>query len=293
MKIELGQKIIDKIRGKKKKVINIQPQLPSDCERIQIDSKTNAIRYYVYDYQNIANTIVNDKKVLFIDIGANEAQSARYAYKFFKNVTVVSYEPLKSCLHFLDEVKEEHPDYIYKDIALSKEVGTITIKENVAISGLSSSLDIKSDYPYFDAENKYKQSEVINHEVKTSTITEEAKWWKTFDTDLKILKIDTQGTELEILKAAGGGNLLKEGFIDILMIEIITADKYVGQGNYIDTINFLNECGFEIYNIKPGFRTYKNNPIAPEGLSYGMGDEYDFTYIHKNTLSKLKKNNEI
>ena len=89
MKIELGQKIIDKIRGKKKKVINIQPQLPSDCERIQIDSKTNAIRYYVYDYQNIANTIVNDKKVLFIDIGANEAQSARYAYKFFKNVTVV------------------------------------------------------------------------------------------------------------------------------------------------------------------------------------------------------------
>ena len=88
------------------------------------------------------------------------------------------------------ELNTNFDRFLYKDIALSKEVGTITIKENVAISGLSSSLDIKSDYPYFDAENKYKQSEVINHEVKTSTITEEAKWWKTFDTDLKILKID-------------------------------------------------------------------------------------------------------
>ena len=282
MHLKLGQKIIDKIRGKSPSRNIMKVQLPSSCEKLLIDGDTPTIRYYVYDYENLANTLVKDKKTLFIDIGANEGQSVKSAYHFFNNVKVISYEPLKSCLHFLNDCKKKHHNYEYKNVAISNEVGEIEIKEN-KVSGLSSILDINKQYlPY--SENH--SNDIINvTKVNTTTIIEEAKSWNLNSYDLKILKLDTQGTELSILKAAT--DFLKVGNIDVVMIEIITCNKYEGQGYYMDTLKFMNECGFEIFNIKPGFRTKDNKAVAPEGLSYGMADEYDFTYIHKNTLNKI------
>lgn len=53
-------------------------------DNVVIDKCMNTVRYYCYDYENIASTIIRGKKsVLFIDIGANKGQSARLAYKFF------------------------------------------------------------------------------------------------------------------------------------------------------------------------------------------------------------------
>lgn len=194
MHFKLGQQIIDKIRGKKK----TQHILPSDCEIVQVEG-VDIIRYYVYDFQNIANTIGKDKKILFIDIGANEGQSARYAYHFFDDVQVISYEPLMSCQKFLAPIKEKHPSYIYKNLAISDHIGTITIKES-NISGLSSCLDFNTAYLPYQIDNA--SAIVQEHEVECSTIQKEAEEWHLNNYDLRILKLDTQGTELAILKAA-------------------------------------------------------------------------------------------
>ncbi len=281
MRLKLGQKILDSFRGKKGVR---QSNLPSDCEILEIDG-VNTIRYYVYDYENLADTVAKNKSVLFIDIGANEGQSAHYAYHYFRDVQVISYEPLKSCLHFLEEIKQKHPNYVYKNIALAAEGGTIDILENKGVSGLSSIYPLNNNYIYYGNTNDDLQAVIVKTEAHT--INDEISYWNSFNKDLKILKIDTQGSELSILKS--GEHYLKEGNIDIIMIEIITSNKYVGQAYYMDTINFIQSCGFEIFNIKPGYRIWNGVGIAPEGLSHGLADEFDFTFIHKKAKDLLVK----
>lgn len=193
---------------------------------------------------------------------------------------MISYEPLVSCMPSLAEVKAMYPDYEYYNCALSDNSYGIIIKEIAGEAGLSSSLDINKNYTYFG--KNLDTSVKSSYKVPSTTISEEMKIWNQHKKDCRILKIDTQGTELSILK--NGEELLKAGYFDVLMIEIMTIEKYKYSPPYLEILKFLDTCGFVIYNIHPIYREFKGKYSPVEILSYGQTTEFDFTFIHK-TLS--------
>lgn len=248
-----------------------------DCY-IRIDPEFSIHKYFYHNYLNLKNTLAKDKSVLFVDIGANHGQSAKLAFYTFNNVKVISYEPLKSCLPLLEKVKLLHPDYEYHNKAMSSRAGSIKINEYTnGMNGLSSSLPLKKGVYYFGKSDLLP----ITQDIPATTISMEKKLWEQYPKDVSILKIDTQGTELSILDE--GRDILKSGYFDALMVEIITVDKYEGQGKYIDLLTFLHNCGFIIFNISVGYREWKNIPAAYN--EYGFANEYDFVFVHQNSMS--------
>lgn len=282
MRFKLGQKIIDKLRNKKCNNITY----PSGCDVVKIDEEYEATRWYTYDYENIKDTIIKDESVLFIDIGANNGQSARCAYHFWgggNNIQCISYEPLPCCIPYLERVKQKYPNYIYKNIAINDKSEKIVFNEIVVgkVTGLSSALPLEKDsYAYSNTDMKNITTRQL--EVNSITIKDEIQFWDSFNCSKKILKIDTQGTELKILQQ--GTEYLKAGNIDVIMIEIMVKDKYQNQCSYIDTISFLNDCGFLVYDIRAIYRERDGVCVGADGFAYGRASEYDFTFVHKKVL---------
>lgn len=256
---------------------------------IKVDEVESVRKQFIIDYVHLSK-ILKDKSTLFIDIGANIGQSARYGYKYFNDVKILSYEPLKSCIPHLDKLKELYPEHQYENCAMGETEGSLTIKEADTNSGFSSVLDLKDDYKYLSPE---VQTNIINsYEVPSTTILKEKEEkWDKISKDVRVMKIDTQGTESKILKPAK--EILKDGYIDVLMIEIMTINKYNGQGNYADTLKFLDECGYVLYNITPIYKEHLGKVVDIAGYKLAQSNEFDFLFIHKNLEKKLKEEGRV
>jgi len=59
-----------------------------------------------------------------------------------------------------------------------------------------------------------------------------------------LLKIDTQGTELEVLK--GASNLLSNSAIDVIELELIVADAYESASGTFEVLAFLDSYGYRL-----------------------------------------------
>ena len=260
-------------------------KLPSMNDRVYIGKDYCPTRHATWDYECLAATIIKDRSTLFIDVGANKGQSVMLAYKYINNVNVLSYEPLKSCCDpYLKGLTYVYPGFRYKNIAMSSSDDPIIIQEIKQFSGLSSSLKIKEDYKYFQESINTNVKEF--HEVQSTTLTKEQREWDTYNAEIRMLKIDTQGTELRILKEAP--NLLRSGYFDIVKIEVMMIEKYEKSDNYLDVLNFMNECGYIIYNIVSVYRDLNGTHVPVLSLEYGHNNEYDITFVHKERYVKMQ-----
>ena len=65
-----------------------------------------------------------------------------------------------------------------------------------------------------------------------------------------MLKIDTQGSEGDILKS--GSELL--GQFKLIQVELSIQKLYTNQNMWIDIIEYLREKNFDVWNIIPGYK---------------------------------------
>ena len=257
-------------------------------QKIQVDKDFRECRLHLHSYANLANTIAKDKKVLFVDIGGNEAQSARIANKFFPNCRIISYEPLKSCINILKSYSRDHDNFQFFNVAMSDTKGNVKIYEN-RLSGLSSMLELDKTYKYFPNIGLDTQIYQI-YEVPTTTILDEVSMWDSTVFgwgETKILKIDTQGTELKILMPAK--QLLEDGYFDAVVIEVMTKQKYIGQQNWTETMRFFDDCSFEVFSILSVCRDNRDISVSPWSFDYGQDTEFDFVFVHKNRIREYNK----
>jgi hypothetical protein len=94
--------------------------------------------------------------------------------------------------------------------------------------------------------------------------------------ELIVLKIDTQGYELEVLK--GATSLLRSDRVAVVVLELMVKEKYDGQGSIDEVIRFLRDLGYEIYDIARGCREVT-----------GQVSEYDFVFCHNKYLADGEK----
>ena len=221
------------------------------------------------------------KKIICFDVGANEGQTILEISKNFPGSIIHSFEPQKSCETKLEYFKNKiKKSKIYINIVACGEKNINKIFYAHDSSNLSSFLKINTKSKFLlkmkQLSKKKKYLESINNPIKVRQITlsDYIKNKKVRTIDL--LKIDTQGYELNVLKGIKKQDLFK---IKIILLEVNFWDYYEKMTSFYEIEKILGR-NFKFWDIS---FIYKN----PKYLST---DYVDAVYINKFFYDKLKKN---
>jgi FkbM family methyltransferase len=190
-------------------------------------------------FDNIYKKNFNSNIIIF-DVGANTGQSIRRFSSIFPKSIIHSFEPIKVCY---EKICLNYPssNFIKNNFALSDKIQNKKFFFN-KFSPSSSFLQLKKKYSKL--EKGFKQNNFI---TKTMTLDAYVNFHKIKKID--ILKIDTQGHELMVLK--GGKNVLKNFTVNFIEIELIFADLYKNKTPYLYELDFfLNKNNFGFYSIE-------------------------------------------
>ena len=170
----------------------------------------------VDDFINMLCFLTNQSKVNLIDIGANIGGFTNDFLRFYPNTDeVFCFEPL----HKLKEVIKKN-NASHKNITIhSCALGSKTEKMNIHFP--VSNTTHASFYEYNDQSSKfYNDENLVSSQVDVHRLDEFIHHFK-FSSPL-IIKIDTQGHEVEVIK--GGMNTLK--LADLVLIECSFVPEY-------------------------------------------------------------------
>jgi FkbM family methyltransferase len=201
-------------------------------------------------YNNFFNNLIKEKDLLILDVGANDGWFAKVVFRYAPSFKVISFEPLKSMLPFLEKIKTSNKNYSFENIGLGKAEGTSLIKEYFT-TGLSSLKKINSEYKY----NVINFNQEVKNEYQINIFTLDDYIIKNMINSDLCLKIDTQGYEMEVLE--GAIKLFESKKIKFVLIELMTIEKYEGAKLYNDIIYFLEDFGFRLCDIHTSY--YENN----------------------------------
>ena len=199
---------------------------------------------------------------IIFDVGGGIGATSKLFSKALPKSEIHVFEPIKNNLAKIQAFCSSCKNITYHNIALGNDnlEQEINVTNNVTSSSL---LDIEEniDSQFFaDSLNK-KDSEKI--QVRRLDDLSLAK-------NINILKIDTQGFELEVLK--GAVNNLQN--INIVVLELANHQFYKGAPQYHEIDQFFRENNFELYDMIPG--------IMRERKLY----EWDSIYVNKKILNK-------
>ncbi len=90
---------------------------------------------------------------------------------------------------------------------------------------------------------------------------------------INLLKTDTQGLELQVLR--GGHGMLSAGAVELIYCEIIFSEIYAGMGRAHEIMAYLHEHGFELLAVYPTHH------------ADGRAAWTDMLFVHKQTDSVL------
>ncbi len=188
--------------------------------------------------------LIKTDSPICLDVGANVGQTIKHLLNTFRNPYIYSFEPSKNTFQILKS--KEYSDRIFLcNYALGRE---ITKREfiNYNNSYLSSFLPLDSS-----DENRFRDVTENNRElVKVETVDNFLSKLNIENVDL--LKIDTQGFDLEVL--SGAEKALQNGVVQNVLIELNFVKMYVGQSSSEDIINFLGKHGLFLIDYYEKYR---------------------------------------
>jgi FkbM family methyltransferase len=183
-----------------------------------------------------------------LDVGANVGQFALVARKVFPAARILSFEPFPAAAARLGEVFAGDPSFELVPLALSDEAGRHTF--HVAAAEDSSSL-----LPIGD-----RQVAEFAHTRSVGAIEVDVARLDDVLADRPplagpvLLKLDTQGTELAVLRGADKSL----GQVDHVILEASFVELYVGQARATELVAHLLDRGFQlgaVYDVKTSIHT--------------------------------------
>ena len=166
---------------------------------------------YIHQKKILKHLLKNSKNIgVFFDIGSHKGTYTDLVIENFKVKKVIMIEPQKSIYKFLKEKYKKKKKIKIYNLAISdkKKIMTMYINKHDLTSSLTQ-IDKKNRYLNFKARlfggtiNELIQKKNMVNSCKLSDIIKNNKVNK-----IDLLKIDTEGHELQVLK--GTGSLLKK-----------------------------------------------------------------------------------
>ncbi len=193
------------------------------------------------------------------DVGANIGQTVRQVRRFLPSSVIHSFEPVPSSFEKLCTNTQNFTNLTVNHAAVGAKPGTIEIIEN-AQSVMSSIL------PLGPAGWGVEKS---RHTVTVQSVDSYSSFHQVDFIDL--LKIDTQGYEMEVLR--GASEMMQSGKIGLIYLELIISDLYKDMAPLDELLKFLREKQYRLMSMYDVH--YKN----------GMAGWSDALFIHNTRLA--------
>lgn len=175
-----------------------------------------------------------------------------------KITEIYAFEPNPTEFAILQKNYSKHPYYKLNlsALALSDGAGksTLNISKNNSMSSLLEPdlANYKKHFGHYKAYQTWANNIEIQKIIEIS-IDNIDHYFNT-DQSIDYLKIDTQGSELLILK--GAINKLKKGLVKVIKVEVSTVTTYQNQVHFSDIDLFLRHLNYSLID----FVTYKDSP---------------------------------
>ena len=235
--------------------------------RIRIIARLLWTYEYLFFYPKLKRSISKlparvNQPVIF-DVGANSGQSLKFFRKIFKCSRIYCFEP--NPVVYLDLIKNNSKNTFFYDFAL----GEVNTRSDLFISEFSESSTLNLPNK---SSNWYRLKQQILGIDQSKIVDKLTVDVKTIDTvivdlgieEIFILKIDVEGTELQVLK--GAIDSLSRGKISYVQFEELRNDLY--PNNYMEIRKLLLSCNFEeLFCIKHSFGNFYDHIYALKEVS--------------------------
>lgn len=204
-----------------------------------------AYRWFLSLENDLLRLGMGDPTVVF-DVGAHLGQTTLHFHKKFKNAHIHSFEPVAQNFHKLARNIGNRDRLFVNEIALGSSVGTAFVNEGDSDLTHSISTSSPSD----------KTEDV--QEVAVETID----WYvdRKKINDIGLLKIDTEGHEIEVLK--GADTTIKSGRIKAIFAECDFCREDIQHTYFPDLLDYLSEKDFSFFGLYDVMHYGRNHGIG-------------------------------
>lgn len=182
-----------------------------------------------------------------LDVGAHEGSYATEAARALHEAEVFAFEPHPDTFRRL-EAGAARGRYVPVHAALSDRPGTATLYDHGAATGSQHASMVRDAFTTF-----YKNPDVRSWTVPATTL--DAFIRQRAIARVRLLKIDTEGTELDVLR--GAQEAIAAGLIDVVQVEL----------NFMNALRRVFLRDFR--EVLPGYAAYRLLPDGPVLLDGG------------------------
>jgi len=215
--------------------------------------------------------LINSSAITIFDAGAHFGETVIIYNNLFKNPSIYSFEPFLPSFEVLKDNVKTFSNVKVFNVALSNFTGEVDFhvnKSSATNSMLPTSKESVKNWP----KNLLDTVETIK--INSITIDEFVEKYNI--EVIHILKIDTQGTEYEIIQ--GASKAIEQNKIKLVYIEIIIISTYERQRYPDEILLLLRNKGFRLFNQYN--YTYSHT---------GELQQFDAIFIHKS----FNQDNEV
>lgn len=190
----------------------------------------------IYPFHDMAKFVKTDNPMLF-DIGANVGQTIKDFKEVFEKSTIHAFEPSPDTFEILKESTSNYKNVHFWNCGVGANSGELILNE-YNLSNTNSFLNIH----HTNNKNLKKQTPVqITSVDEFSEVNSIEK--------IDVLKIDTEGFELEVFK--GAENLFQDGEIGLLFFEVRFVTNHSDMPTFSELWDFVLKKDFELVSIYP------------------------------------------
>lgn len=224
--------------------------------------------------------IIQATPQIVVDVGAHNGSSIDRFNRLFQSPDIYAFEPNPDLANSLTSRYGGAKIRVFR-MALGSKQGNLQFNVHTASTGSSSFLD-------FDSTQKFATRRGLSGQTVEKIITEVTTLDHVFDLeklrgqDIDYLKIDTQGTELEVLR--GGANLLKNQLIKFIELEVITAPVYLNKEKWSSVIDYLLRFNYHLVALSNDGRFFN---LGPFDIIRNPELQFDCIFTNNNIYKKL------
>jgi FkbM family methyltransferase len=185
-----------------------------------------------------------------VDVGANTGQYGKEIRQAGFSGTILSFEPLSGAFDELLRTSSTDNNWLCKQLALSDHAGSSQIY--VAANSASSSLLVMAS-AHCDAA---PGAQVVGVEEVVLSRLDAVEELRDLPKPL-MLKLDVQGLENQVLHGADG--VLDQ--VILIEAELSVCELYQGGPLMLEMFNSIDQLGFELVALEPGFHDPRNGRI--------------------------------
>lgn len=212
-------------------------------------------------FSTIANHLLVGQRPVIIDVGANDGWFLRNCDRFFKPICAYVFEPLPAMRKTLENLAQSLDFEVFCRFSALGSKQDECIMHEYSTSGLSSLHSLSNDYLYNENLPSDLKSE---YRVPVERLDQVLSGISKKTENPLLLKIDTQGHEMEVLK--GATDLFERKLIDILVIESLTMTKYEKQPLIYETFEYVRKLDFILYDMYPSYREEETGQVSEYDL---------------------------